>query len=98
MMVPGGLRTGSARILPFRFGRQAVVPTLFLLGELVQKCLYVVPRNIFHWSVGLVPEMAGIVAHHRCPLLLCDRVLPQIKRLTDGDSMGWFFAIRRFSI
>src|SRR5262249_28857677 len=85
-------------ILPLGFGRQVVVPTLLPLAELVQKGERVVPRNTFHWLVRMAPELAWIVAHHRFPLRLRDRVLPQIKRLADGDTVGWPFEPCRFCI
>ena len=43
-------------------------------------------------------ESAWIVAHHRFPLRLRDWVLPQIKRLADGDPVGRLFVIMRFCI
>src|SRR5262245_38944253 len=98
MVVPGVLRTSTERIFPLSFGREAVVPTNFLFVELVQKGLYVYPGNVFHRKMRIAFESAWIVAHHRFPLRLRDRVLPQIKRLADGNMVGGYLAAERFCI
>src|SRR5712692_3076280 len=87
MMVSGGLRTGTARIFPLGFGWQVVVPLTFLLVEFAQKCLHVVPRNIFYRMIKAVLTCTWIATHHCCPLPLRDQVPLQIKRLTDGDTV-----------
>src|SRR5688572_823404 len=43
-------------------------------------------------------EAAWIMVHHGFPLRLGDRVLPQIKRLADGDPVGGLFPIFRIWI
>src|SRR5215217_6663235 len=98
MVVPGSLCTGSASILPLGFGRQAVVSARLTLIELLQKYECVVPRNLFYRLVGMALEFAWIVTHHNFPLSLCNRVLPQIKRLTNGDTVGGQFGANRFFI
>ena len=96
-MVPGGLRTGTAGIFPLRFSWQAVVTAPFPITELVQKGLRIVPRNRVYRMGGRL-EAAWMMVHHGVPLRLGDQILPQIKGLADGDSVGRLFPLFRFWI
>src|ERR687896_2228018 len=89
-MVPGGLRTGTAGIFPLGCGWQSVVTAPFSLAQLVHKGLRIIPGNRFYWMIEPL-EAAWIIVHHRFPLRLGDRILPQIKRLADGDPVGMLF-------
>jgi hypothetical protein len=74
-MVPEGLRTGTARIFPLGFGRQMVDPVPLPLVDPVEKCLYVISRNILYRTIGVIPIYACIATHHRFPLPLRDRCI-----------------------
>ena len=64
-----------------------------MLIQMLDKLLYISPGDVFYRPIRVTNEATRVRTHHRFPLRLRDRVLPQIKRLADGDKVSRLFMI-----
>src|SRR6266540_4206494 len=78
-------------VLPLCLRRQAVHHPAFLGVEPTDACLHVVPGDLFHRSVGMAGEAAGIAPHHPLPPPLRHLVLAKIKGLYNTHRLYWLF-------